>query len=53
VVHWVDHKFYRVIGDFDLGITIIISLKEALLGFKRKIRLLDGSFTTLEQHGVT
>lgn len=53
VVHRLEHKFYKVIGDFDLGITIKISLKEALLGFRRKIRLLDGTFITLEQKEVT
>jgi hypothetical protein len=35
VVKRMDHEFYKVIGDFDLGINIYISLKEALLGFSR------------------
>ncbi len=53
VVKRQEHSFYKVIGDYDLGATIYISLKEALLGFKRKIRLLDGSFVDFERNGVT
>ncbi len=48
-----EHEFYKVLGDFDLGITIYLSLKEALLGFSWKVRMLDGSFVSVKRVGVT
>ena len=48
-----EHEFYKVLGDFDLGINIYISLKEALLGFSRQVRMLDGTFIRVRRSGVT
>ena len=37
----------------DLYIKVELSLKEALLGFKKKIKHLDGHFVKLERERVT
>lgn len=47
------HPFFARLNAHDLQATVTISLKEALLGFKKKIRHLDGHFISIENAGVT
>lgn len=47
------HPFFTRVSTYDLMATVKISLKEALLGFKKKIRHLDGHFVSIENDGVT
>ena len=47
------HAFFARLNAHDLQATVKISLKEALLGFKKKVRHLDGHFVTIEADGVT
>lgn len=47
------HEFYKREGKYNLKAVVELSLKEALLGFKKRIRHLDGSFFEIKGNGVT
>ena len=47
------HPFFTRVNSSDLEATVKISLKEALLGFKKQIRHLDGHFVAIESEGIT
>lgn len=55
VVEFVDleHPFFRRVGTSDLRAEIRLTLKEALLGFHKKIRHLDGHLVEIREKGVT
>lgn len=48
-----DHPFYRRVNTSDLRAEVKLTLKEALLGFNKKIRHLDGHFYSVKETGVT
>jgi DnaJ-related protein SCJ1 len=53
VVRRAKHPFYRnVQGSDDLHCTIDISLEEALLGYKKKIRNLSGEYFRIEEKSI-
>lgn len=52
VVNEIEHSFFKRKGN-DLLVDINLSLKEALLGFQKKIRTLDNRFVVFENQGVT
>ena len=47
------HEFYKREGKYNLKAVVELSLKEALLGFKKRIRHLDGTFFEIKGNGVT
>ena len=47
------HPFFIRVNMHDLQANVTISLKEALLGFKKKIKHLDGHFVTIENADIT
>lgn len=53
IVKPIKHPFYRRRNKHDLQATLTLSLKEALLGFEKKIKTLDNRFITLKNEGVT
>lgn len=48
-----EHPFFRRVNTSDLRAEVKISLKEALLGFSKKIRHLDGHYVSVREMGVT
>ena len=48
-----EHPFYKRKGKFDLQAEVKLTLREALLGFSKKLKHLDGHFVTLKETGVT
>ena len=48
-----EHSFFKRINAFDLRAEVPLTLKEALLGFSKKIRHLDGHFVSVKAGGVT
>jgi DnaJ-related protein SCJ1 len=48
-----EHPFYKRANGADLRAEVKLTLKEALLGFNKKVRHLDGHFFTLKESGVT
>lgn len=48
-----EHPFFKRVNNSDLRAEIRITLKEALLGFKKKIRHLDGHLVSVRENGVT
>lgn len=48
-----EHPFFKRVNNFDLRAEVKLTLKEALLGFSKKVRHLDGHFVTIRETGVT
>ena len=48
-----EHSFFKRTNGYDLKAEVLLSLKEALLGFSKKIRHLDGHFVMVKANGVT
>ncbi len=53
VLEELEHAFYKRKGVRDLEAQLTISLKEALMGFKKKIRTLDDRLIWIKNEGVT
>lgn len=53
IVKEMKHTFYKRKGENDLEAEIRLNLKEALLGFEKKIKHLDGSFFDFKIEGIT
>lgn len=48
IVNYVKHEFYSVDNKVNLRASLSVSLKEALLGFNKKIRTLDGRYIDID-----
>ena len=48
-----DHPFFKRVNTSDLRAEVKLTLKEALLGFSKKIRHLDGHYVSIKEDGVT
>jgi DnaJ-class molecular chaperone len=49
----IDHEIFELVeGTFDLKIIIDITLKEALTGFERKIKLLNSEYVTIQSENI-
>ena len=46
------HAVFRRVGD-DLAMEAVLSLREALVGFRRSVEMLDGATLALEREEVT
>lgn len=53
IVKEMKHGFYKRKGENDLEAEIHLSLKEGLLGYKKKIKHLDGEFFDFNFEGIT
>ncbi len=47
------HPFFKRVNKFDLKVEVKLTLKEALLGFKKRIRHLDGHFVKIHSKSIT
>lgn len=47
------HNFYKRIDEINLRVELKITLREALLGFSKKLKHLDGHYVLVEKNGVT
>ena len=47
------HAFYKREGKYNLKADVVLTLKEALLGFEKRVKHLDGSFFDIKSNGVT
>lgn len=47
------HVFYKREGKYNLKADVVLTLKEALLGFEKRVKHLDGSFFDVKSNGVT
>jgi DnaJ-related protein SCJ1 len=47
------HDYYKRMDDINLRVEVKITLREALLGFSKKLKHLDGHYVSLVSNGVT
>lgn len=53
VLRHADHPFYKKRDEINLECAVKISLKEALFGFKKRVRGLDQTWFIVEKEGIT
>lgn len=53
VIRTKDNDTFKRKGDVDLAMTVTLSLREALLGFKRSVAHMDGRLIALSRKGIT